>query len=97
MRAEIQQSGESLLGCGELNLLCLGELSENRRWNMIAEIAMNEGWSFTFFPDDSVRFAKLPPCLFRTAVMTDPNLGEALTTNVGSLTLDRAMEFAFPA
>ena len=59
MRTEIEQSGETLLEPGELNLLCLDEVSDDYRWNIIAEIAINEGWSFTFFPDDSVRFAKL--------------------------------------
>jgi hypothetical protein len=59
MRAEIEQSGETLLEPGELNLLYRGEISDDHRWNMIAEIAINEGWSFTFSPDDSVRFAKL--------------------------------------
>ena len=59
MRGEIEQSGESRLGRGELNLLCADELSEDQRWKTIAEIAINEGWSFTFFPDDTVRFAKL--------------------------------------
>lgn len=59
MRSEIEQSGESLLEPGELNLLCQGEISEDHRWKTIAEIAINEGWSFTFFPNDSVRFAKL--------------------------------------
>jgi hypothetical protein len=59
MRTEIEQSGETLLEPGELNLLCLSEISDDYRWNIIAEIAINEGWSFTFFPDDSVRFAKM--------------------------------------
>jgi len=59
MRAEIEQVGETLLEPGELNLLRLGEISEDHRWNMISEIAINEGWSFTFFADDTVRFAKL--------------------------------------
>jgi hypothetical protein len=59
MRSEIEQSGESLLEPGELNLLCQGKFSDDHRWKTIAEIAINEGWSFTFFPDDSVRFAKL--------------------------------------
>lgn len=59
MRAEIERSGETLLEPGELNLLCQGEISDDQRWNMIAEVAINEGWSFTFLPDDSVRFAKL--------------------------------------
>jgi hypothetical protein len=48
-----------MLEPGELNLLYRGEISDDHRWNMIAEIAINEGWSFTFSPDDSVRFAKL--------------------------------------
>ncbi len=61
MRAEIEQCGETLLEPGELNLLCRGELSEDHRWNTIAEIAINEGWSFTFYPDDSVLFAKIGP------------------------------------
>jgi hypothetical protein len=59
MRSEIEESGESLLEPGELNLLCQGKICDDHRWNTIAEIAINEGWSFTFFPDDSVRFAKL--------------------------------------
>ena len=59
MRAEIEQSGETLLEPGELNLLHRGELSEDQRWKTITEIAINEGWSFTFFPDDTVRFSKL--------------------------------------
>jgi hypothetical protein len=59
MRAEIERSGETLLDSGELNLLCRGEIPDGYRWKMVAEIAIDEGWSFTFFPDDSVRFAKL--------------------------------------
>lgn len=61
MRAEIERSGETLLGPDELNLLCRGEILDIHRWKLVAEIAANEGWSFTFFPDDSVRFAKLSP------------------------------------
>lgn len=59
MRSEIERSGESLLEPGELTVLSQGEISGDYRWKTIAEIAINEGWSFTFFPDDSVRFAKL--------------------------------------
>ena len=59
MRSEIEQSGETLLEPGELNLLCRNEISDDSRWKLIAELAINEGWSFTFFPDDRVRFAKL--------------------------------------
>ena len=59
MRAEIEQSGETLLEFSELNLLCRGGILDRDRWKVVAEIAINEGWSFTFFPDDSVRFSKL--------------------------------------
>jgi hypothetical protein len=59
MRSEIEQSGESLLKPDELSLLSQGEFLEDYGWKAIAGIAINEGWSFTFFPDDSVRFAKL--------------------------------------
>lgn len=50
-----------MLAPAELSLLPRGSLSEDQRWEMIADLAINEGWSFTFFPDDSVRFAKLKP------------------------------------
>ena len=59
MRADIERSGETLLEPGELDLLRGGELLQDQQWKMIAEIAMSEGWSFTFFPDNRVRFAKL--------------------------------------
>lgn len=61
MRAEIEQSGETLLRPDELNLLGRGEILDRHRWQIVAGIALCEGWSFTFFPDDSVRFSKLPP------------------------------------
>jgi hypothetical protein len=59
MRAEIERAGESLLRPSELNLLHVSDLSENERWETIAAIAIHEGWSFTFLPDNTVRFAKL--------------------------------------
>ena len=59
MRAEIERSGETLLEPGELNQLGRTGLPEEQQWKTIAQIAISEGWSFTFLPDDSVRFAKL--------------------------------------
>ena len=58
IRNEIEEYGESIVGCDELRVLCLGELVQNGQWEAIAKISINEGWSFTFFPDGSVRFAK---------------------------------------
>ncbi len=59
MRHEIQENGESIVRCQELRVLCADEVSGSGLWNAIAKIAINEGWSFTFFPDGSIRFAKL--------------------------------------
>ncbi len=58
IRAEIQERGESTVGCEELCVLC-PDVSESGQWNEIAKIAMVEGWSFTFFPNGSIRLAKL--------------------------------------
>jgi len=59
LRSEIERAGEALLEPGEITALCQSEISDDSKWNFIAGLAINEGWSFTFFPDDSVRFAKL--------------------------------------
>ena len=59
MRTEIEQAGETLLDPKELDLLPGDHSSDDPRWQAIVEIASREGWSFTFFPDDRVRFAKL--------------------------------------
>lgn len=42
-------------------MLCPEGESATNQWNAIAKIAIDEGWSFTFFPNGSVRFAKLEP------------------------------------
>ena len=59
MRAEIERSGETLLEPGELNQLGETGIPEEQQFKTIAQLAISEGWSFTFLPDDSVRFAKL--------------------------------------
>ena len=59
VRQEIQEYGESVVGCTELRVLCPDEVPVSTQWNAIARIAKSEGWSFTYFPDGSVGFAKL--------------------------------------
>ena len=59
VRQEIQECGESVVGCAELRVLCPDEVPVSTQWNAIARIAMSEGWSFTYFPNGSVGFAKL--------------------------------------
>jgi hypothetical protein len=58
IRHEIAQNGEAIVGETELDALA-GERSGRAQWNMIAKIAIAEHWSFTFFPNGNVRFAKL--------------------------------------
>jgi hypothetical protein len=59
MRAAIEAMGESIVTCDELLVLCEDEVLASNQWNAIARIAIEEEWSFTYFPDGSVRFAKL--------------------------------------
>jgi len=59
IRDAIQEYGESVVGREQLRMLCPEAESASGQWNAIAKIAIDEGWSFTFFPDGSVRFAKL--------------------------------------
>ena len=59
VRQEIQEHGESVVGCEELRLLCPDEVLVGNQWAEIAKIAMSEGWSFTYFPNGSVAFANL--------------------------------------
>lgn len=59
MRRDVQVRGECLVPYDELRALCEDALPPRNQWEEIAKIAIDEGWSFTFFPDRSVRFAVL--------------------------------------
>ena len=59
VRQEIQEYGESVVGCAELRVLCPDEVPASTQWNAIARIAKSENWSFTYCPDGCVSFAKL--------------------------------------
>jgi len=59
VRQEIQDSGESVVGCEELRVLCPDEVPASNQWTAIAKIAKSENWSFTYCPDGSISFAKL--------------------------------------
>jgi hypothetical protein len=58
IREEILAYGESIANCAKLLLLC-PEVAVSGQWGEIAKIAISESWSFTFFPNGDVRFAKL--------------------------------------
>ncbi|HVF70603.1 MAG TPA: hypothetical protein VM940_03250 [Chthoniobacterales bacterium] len=58
IRAAIEQRGEAILSPADVQSLA-GEASGRSGWTMIAALATAGGWSFTFFPNGSVRFASL--------------------------------------
>jgi hypothetical protein len=58
IREEIRTCGESIANCAKLLVLC-PEVAVSGQWGEIAKIAINERWSFTFFPNGDVRFAPL--------------------------------------
>ena len=59
MREELEHFGESILTSKEITALCQNKVVGEGQWNRIAKVAISEHWSFTFFPDGRVRFAKL--------------------------------------
>jgi hypothetical protein len=59
VRRVIDEFGECTVGCLELRVLCVDQVSARDQWDAIAKLAMAEGWSFTFFPNGDVRFAPL--------------------------------------
>jgi hypothetical protein len=59
MRRAVQDRGECIVPYDKLSALCAHALPPRNHWEEIAKIAIDEGWSFTFFPDRSVRFEKL--------------------------------------
>jgi|GEM_PF-1322933 len=59
MRADIERSGESHVGCSELKLLC-PETPAKQEKNGIEQIAEWERWTFEYLPDGSLRFTPLP-------------------------------------
>ena len=59
IRAEIQERGESRVGCEELVLLCPDEVSNAQKLNGIARNAEWEHWTFEYLPDGSVLFSNL--------------------------------------
>lgn len=58
IRSEIQQFGESRVGCEELVLLGPHVTAAQERIG-IEHIAEYEGWTFRYLPDGRVRFAHL--------------------------------------
>ena len=59
MRHDVRTRGECIVRYDELRALFADNTSPGNQWDEIAKIAIDEGWSFTFFPDRSVRFAAL--------------------------------------
>jgi hypothetical protein len=58
IRLQIQEFGESRVGCEELSLLCSDVTAEQEKIG-IEQIAEYEGWTFQYLPDGHVRFSPL--------------------------------------
>ena len=58
IRSEIQQFGESSVGCEELSLLCSDVTAAQEKIG-VEQIAEYEGWTFQYLPDGQVRFSPL--------------------------------------
>jgi len=56
IRSQIQQFGESRVGCEELSLLCSDVTAAQEKIG-IEQIAEYEGWTFQYLPDGHVRFS----------------------------------------
>lgn len=61
MRADITRYGQSIVGCDKLLILVSPTDPIGAQYGHIFLTAVNEGWSFEFRNDGSVRFAKLKP------------------------------------
>jgi hypothetical protein len=57
IRLEVEQQGGSTVACEDLRYLCPEEFTAHEQFMHIATIAQRNGWSFTFLPGGSVRFA----------------------------------------
>lgn len=59
IRAEIQQHGQSIVGCDQLLVFVLRNAPIRSQFAHIFAMAEKEGWSLEFKPDGMVRFADL--------------------------------------
>jgi hypothetical protein len=58
IREEILTSGQSIVNCAKLLVLC-PDIAISGQWSEIAKIAIAEGWSFTYLPNGDVCFVNL--------------------------------------
>ena len=56
IRERVARDGGATVGCEELRILCPDHLTLSEQFIRIVSIAQQEGWSFAFLPDGSVRF-----------------------------------------
>jgi hypothetical protein len=69
IRSEIQQFGESRVGCDELVLLCSDVTAAQEKIG-IEQIAEYEHWTFQYLPDGHVRFSSLVATELQTPPQT---------------------------
>jgi hypothetical protein len=56
LRGIVERDGGVTVGCDDLEVLCPDEFTLGEQFTYIATIAHEEGWSFVFLEDGSVRF-----------------------------------------
>lgn len=63
MRTEIQRYGQSIVACDALLVFVSRTAPIHAQFGHIFTVAEQEGWSFEFRPDGTVRFAELKASL----------------------------------
>ncbi len=59
IRRNVQHDGEGFANCDTLRVLCEDQGTYSHQLDRIADNAEQEGWSFAYLTDGSVRFAPL--------------------------------------
>ncbi len=59
IRREVQLEGQSLATCETLQILCKDHGTFGQQFDRIKDIALQEGWRFSFLKDGSVRFSNI--------------------------------------
>jgi hypothetical protein len=60
IRRDVEKTGECVASSEDLRVLCVDEVAFTDQFDRVSDIAQQEGWTFAFQTNGSVRFAKLP-------------------------------------
>ena len=77
MRADIQRSGLSIVGCDTLLVFVSATAPIHAQFGHIFTVAEQEGWSVEFRPDGTVRFAELQAPVDQLREWEEPDITQA--------------------